>query len=638
MRRITLIGQLRYRFDNLMARGTAALVIGLGLFTALFIFIISLLDSITGIAASDDNPGPDLPQLLWSSLLHALGASSVGNDTGSPLFIGSMFVVTLGGIFIVSILIGIITSGIQRRLEALRRGRSFVVERNHTLVLGWSPQIFAVLSELMIANANQRRACIVILADRDVVDMDEEIRARVRRVGRTHIVLRTGNPLDMSDLEIANPNDARAIIIISPTREDADMHVIKTMLAILNHPHRRAEPYHIVAQIREAQNLEAARMIGCDEAQLLLESDLISRIIAQTCRQSGLSVVYTELLNFEGDEIYFAAAPSLVGKRFGDVLLAYEDSAVMGLHTNGGCPLLNPPMDRLVAAGDQVIAISADDNTVKPSPLTNMQIDESAIVQSRTTARAPERTLLLGWNRRGLSTLTQLDNYAPPESEVMIVAHAPDTRINAAEQVRETAARLKNLRVTFREGDSADRYLLDRLSIPSYQHVIVLSYADMLETQEADAKTLVTLLHLRDIRERSQQKFSIVSEMLDLRNRQLAEVTQADDFIVSDHLVSLLMAQAAENKYLKTVFDELFRPEGSEIYLKPAEEYVRLAHAITFYTVVESARRRNEVALGYRLNRYASAADRAYGVVVNPNKSDPVAFEPGDKVIVLAEE
>jgi hypothetical protein len=35
--------------------------------------------------------------------------------------------------------------------------------------------------------------------------------------------------------------------------------------------------------------------------------------------------------------------------------------------------------------------------------------------------------------------------------------------------------------------------------------------------------------------------FSIVSEMLDLRNRELMESAKVDDFIVSDHLVSLML-------------------------------------------------------------------------------------------------
>ena len=46
--------------------------------------------------------------------------------------------------------------------------------------------------------------------------------------------------------------------------------------------------------------------------------------------------------------------------------------------------------------------------------------------------------------------------------------------------------------------------------------------------------------------------------MPDVRNRQLAEVTRADDFIVSDSLVSLLLSQIAENRDLNAVFGDLF--------------------------------------------------------------------------------
>ena len=58
--------------------------------------------------------------------------------------------------------------------------------------------------------------------------------------------------------------------------------------------------------------------------------------------------------------------------------------------------------------------------------------------------------------------------------------------------------------------------------------------------QEADAKTLICLLHLRDISNKTGKSLSIVSEMLDNKNRVLAEVTKADDYIVSDRLISLI--------------------------------------------------------------------------------------------------
>ena len=52
-------------------------------------------------------------------------------------------------------------------------------------------------------------------------------------------------------------------------------------------------------------------------------------------------------------------------------------------------------------------------------------------------------------------------------------------------------------------------------------------------------------------------------------------MAEADDFIVSNTLVSLMVSQVAENEHLVKVFDELFSAGGCEIYLKPATDYVR---------------------------------------------------------------
>ena len=123
-----------------------------------------------------------------------------------------------------------------------------------------------------------------------------------------------------------------------------------------------------------------------------------------------------------------------------------------------------------------------------------------------------------------------------------------------------------------------------------------------------------------------------------MRNRALAEVTRADDFIVSDRLISLLLTQVSENKALSAVFADLFDAEGSEIYLQPAADYVATGRAVDFYTVVEAARRRGEVAIGYRLRAQANDPLHDYGVVVNPRKSEEVTFGAGDRIIVVAED
>jgi hypothetical protein len=98
-----------------------------------------------------------------------------------------------------------------------------------------------------------------------------------------------------------------------------------------------------------------------------------------------------------------------------------------------------------------------------------------------------------------------------------------------------------------------------------------------------------------------------------------------------------MLSQISENKDLGEVFADLFNADGSEIYLKPAADYVKTGQPLNFYTVVEAARRRGEVAIGYRIMAKSGDASAGYGVTLNPDKADTLTFSPADRVVVLAE-
>ena len=316
--------KFKYRFDNLMSRGTPAMVGMLFVLWLIVVFVAGAIISAAGFVQEGETGKLPFGEAVWESLMRTLNSGTMGGDTGTGFRIVMLFV-TLGGIFVVSALIGVLSNGLEDQMDRLRKGRSQVLENNHSLVLGWSPQIFTVLNELMIANENQSNARIVVMADKDKVEMEDEIRERVEVRGRTRIICRNGAPIDPKDLEIASPHQAKSIIVLPPENNDPDTDVIKTVLAITNNPNRRAEKYHIVTQLRHAKNLPVLKLVGeNDHVQAILTGDLIARIVAQTSRQSGLSVVYTELMNFGGDEIYFKHEPALTGKTYGAALLAYE--------------------------------------------------------------------------------------------------------------------------------------------------------------------------------------------------------------------------------------------------------------------------------------------------------------------------
>jgi voltage-gated potassium channel Kch len=638
-RRLSLRDRLRYAFDNSLARGPIALIGWLALISLMAIVLAAALIHFARIT-QDGGETLSFFEAFWESLVRTLDSGTFGGDTGWSFRL-VMLAVTLAGVFFVSALIGIVNNGLDSRMAQLRKGHSIVLENNHTLILGWSPKIFTIVSELVIANANQQKPRVVILAEKDVVEMKDEIAAHVGDTGKTRVIYRTGSPLELSHLEIVNPHTARSIIILAPESADPDSEVIKTILALTNHPRRQAERYHIVAELVDIRNLAVAQLAGTDEVKFVIGSDVIARLVVQTARQSGLSMVYTELLDFSGDEIYFQVEPQLVGRKFGEALFAYEDSTVIGLRYHAGGVQLNPPMDTIVQPGDQLVAISEDDDTVRvsgkvtawPELEQQLNIDLTAIGAPHPIEAVPERTLLLGWNSQGPLIVDELDRYVSDGSSLVVVADVPELPVILE---RECGA-AHSQTVTCRVADTTDRRVLDGLELSTYQQVIILCYSDTLDQQQADARTLITLLHLRDIKEKHGYRFRIVSELLDVRNRQLAEVAHADDFIVSNRLISLMLTQISENPELKAVFTDLFAPEGSEIYLKPAREYVASERTINFYTIVEAARRRGEVAIGYRRASLASDASRAYGIVVNPDKSVPVTFEANDFIVVLAE-
>jgi ion channel POLLUX/CASTOR len=626
----TLINLLRYRFDNFMARGTVALVSGLALVSFVFILLMAVLVNLSGIAP-EDGDRLSLPEALWGVLMRTLDSGTVGGDTGW-VFRLTMLFVTFGGIFVVSTLIGLLSSGIDAKLEDLRQGRSRVIETDHIVILGWSLQVFTLISELALANANRPDTCIVILSEADKVEMETALYDTLGKLPRIRLVCRTGSPSNMADLGIVSIQTARSIIILNSAQDHADAQLVKTLLAITNIPRSQPQPYHIVAQVQTAKTLDVIRIVGQNQVETLLTNDLISRIVVQTCRQSGLSVVYMDLLDFSGNEIYFKTEPVLQRKTYGHALLAYNDSTVIGIQSADGAIRLNPPSHTLIQAGEQIILISEDDDTSHLSSHTDTLIDFQAIRATEQASAKAEHTLILGWNDRVCTIIQQLDQYVASGSTVTVVAEFPGAEVDLSEET----LKLQNQTVRYQQGDPTDREVLENLNLTQYNHAVVLCNPD-LEVEQADAQTLMTLLHLRDISDRHHHTFQVVTEILDVRNQALAQVARPDDFVISEQLISLMLAQVSEQKSINAVLSDLFNPDGSEIYLKPVVDYVEVDRPVNFYTIVESAKKRGESAIGYRCKADANNVARSYGVVINPSKNQPIEFKPEDAIILLAE-
>ncbi|MCS6823489.1 MAG: NAD-binding protein [Cytophagaceae bacterium] len=626
--------RLRYYFDNIVMKGALAHMIVLVLLFVLTSILSGIMIKVTGIEEVRGKH-PTFFEAIWSGFTHAIDPGTIGGDSEWHLRIG-MLVPTIIGIFLVSSLISIINTAFTSKIQELKKGRSLVIEQGHTVIFGWSPKVVSIIKELMIAHANQKYSCIVILSEENVDVMKDEINNKIGSTGKTKVIFRHGNPRDPNDIHIANINYAKSIILMSPVGNESDAFVVKSLLAIVNHPQRRKEKYNIIAEIAHNSNREITQIAGNDEVTIVVSNDIIAKITVQAIRQTGLSVIYSDLIDFGNVEMYILPVKNSAGRTYKELIMGFENVYPIGVRDQSGKIILNPPADYTINKNDKVIVIAEDDSelTFHPNQIKSVNIESSKLLKKTSKIKHTQRTLFLGWNKKTSLVLYELDNYILPDSEAVIVADVDEDKID----IEELKSNLKNQTITFIHGDIKNRKTLLSLNLERFDDIVISSYSDVYGTQEADAVTIIALMHLRDIASKQNLKFNIVTEMMDVKSRNLAELYKVDDFIVSDLVISNILAQLSENKELAGVFQDLFSATGNEIYLKPASDYVELNKDVNLYELSAIALAKGETCIGYKIKEFSNDASKNFGLVLTPEKSRKVRFKEDDKIIIISEE
>jgi voltage-gated potassium channel Kch len=619
--------RLRYKFDTVLARGTIAVILWLGLITGAVVLVTGTLLSVLEIAVHGHQVG--IVEGVWQNLLRSFEPAAMEADTGWPLRLQSLFVV-LFGILVGSSLIGLIASGIERRVEELRKGRSEVIEENHVLILGWSEKIFPVIAELVLAHRGRRDSVIVVLADHDKIEMEDAIRARVPHLGHTRVVCRRGDPSNPADLALVSPYESRSVIALGNNHMDGDAQVIRSVLALMDDD--RFTSLRIVADCALPENADALREATAGHAIAIASSDLIARVTAQACRHTGLGTVFEEILDFGDVDIYFHAEPGLAGRRFGDLVLCYEQGAPIGIRYPDGVVDLNPPDDHVMAAGDSVVLVSdgIESIVLKPEPV------EPAL-PSPTVGAASQATctnlLLVGWNPLAPRILRELDKWAMPGSRIRILV---DGTLVSEEEVAVPG--LGNLEISVTSTYTSSPHKVAELCFAEdFERVVVLCYRSALTAEEADARALMTLLQLRQFRQDHPERgdgMSVLTEVLDIRDVKLARVAGAEDFIVSERITALMLAQLAEVPDREKVFADLFETSGSEVCMRPVSDYAHPQPDTPFGAYVAGAHRRGHLVIGYR-STGLRGKELASAIHLDPRKSALVDLKPEDRLIVV---
>ncbi len=207
-----------------MSKGSIALIGMLFLIISIVVTIASLISVMLGNGGIVEN--------IWTSIMHTIDAGTItGTNPNNHGFLAIMSIVTLCGLFVTSILIGIITTGFEEKLNALRKGNSNIIEYNHTLILGFNEDVFTIISELVEANSNHKNNCIVLLAPFDKERMELAISENIENLKTTRVICRSRQFTDSFTLKRCSIETCRSVII----NENRDFMTVKAILAINDH-------------------------------------------------------------------------------------------------------------------------------------------------------------------------------------------------------------------------------------------------------------------------------------------------------------------------------------------------------------------------------------------------------------------
>ncbi|MBZ8179897.1 CASTOR/POLLUX-related putative ion channel [Oscillatoria salina] len=644
---LSLKKRLRYQFDNFMSQGGFAVFLALlSAFFAAFVLMTLVRYMVELIF-----PNEGSPDILWEVFVQLIGLRDVGDDANFAAKIVGVFAIFIGLIFFSS-LVAFVTQTFEEQLLMLRKGKSIVVEKDHTLILGFTDRISDIIEELIVANESEEDAVIVILAEEDKEVMDDFFRNNIADFKTTRLVTRNGSVTNLKNLKKVGVNDAKSVIILNEAKgadlEDfkslSDSRVVKAILAVVAANEEVKLP-SIVVEIHSEQYRRLAETIAPGVVTTLNEADILARILVQTSRNVGLATVYLNLVGFEGNEFYFYR-PTLGWKNisFSKLQFHLPGTIPLGVRQIDGSLMLNPPKDYVLANNDEAIVLAEDDSAIEFYPEPTVQPREIGYQDELKVAeRKMEKYLLIGWNNKTAIALGEYAKYVIPGSQVNLVVRDLTDEIKAKFDQIAKAYPDVNLQVKEVNVDSIEQ--LKTLCPYEFDSIAILAGSGK-KAEEIDAKTLTILLELRQIfREYTAQTANkvmtdLIAEIINTEDTDLVVKAGVKDFLLSNQFVSKILAQVSQEPDVMSIYLDLFSADGSELYIKPISLYFpeEVVRQVTFADCVLAAQSRDEICLGVRINSEIGIREKNYGINLLPKLDRRLFLSLDDALITLAED
>ena len=606
-----MLERLKYRLSEHLNKGIGAqillltvLTVGLICFLALVVFAlqpVSFFESIWEVTSWVLDPGTYSDTIVFSKRIVALLA-------------------TLFGILLMSSLIGLISAAIIDNIERVRNGIGKVSASDYTLIIGWNYRIFTLINELITANENQDSHTIVVLSSVEKNRMDNDIRLNVNLTKGIKILTRSIDLLTVSNYSLISIQEARSIILLSDSSVREDVGILK-MLIILDKMLLNQE-IPIVFEISSFGQYRTISPILKENHYSVVKENVFSQALVQVMLQSGLTRVFNELFSFDGAEIYIYDIPAqFVGRSYAAMVMGVTNGSVIGILNSNSETLLNPTPHFRISSGDKVILVLEDDD-----PLEIMEYEynnEHRPSVAKKDLFTIENILILGFNNDLKDILNEICSYTETFFTVHVVSDSiPNGYFINSEKYKFIPYNNRHF----------DYEFLTSLDYNKYDRILILN-CDYISPEESDTYAISAFSMLKDIFKKLDDRPKVTLQLAVENNRGLLESDMFSDFLVSDSIISGMLAQLSENPLLTKCYEELINHKGCELYFIPLNLLVEKGESSRM-TVLEAYE--VSVGMGFSLVGVKLISTDDYRIVLNPHKECALELSELDELIVIA--
>ena len=641
----------QYNFDNFMSKGGFSVFLALlSLFFSAFV-LMTVARYVSEWFFPNQDP-QDYGGFPWDVFVQLIGLRDTGDNANLATKVVGVITIFVG-LVLFSSLVAFITQQFESRLELLRKGRSPVVEENHTLILGFSDRIIDIVKELVVANESENDAVIVILSQESKEEMDDFLRNNlVGTIKPTRLVTRSGSITSVNDLSKVGVKVAKSVVILNEAKpsdpEDiktlSDARLLKAILAVVAANGEDNLP-PIVAELYLEQYRRLAENIVPGVVTTLNEADILARILVQTSRNAGLAAVYLNLVGFQGNEFYFYHPDSnWHNLTFGALPFHFSHGMPIGVRHADKTLTIKPSKHYKLADDDEVIILAEDDSTIQFYPQPVVQPKELSYAnQSRTLERKTEKYLVIGWNSKAPIILKEYAKYLVEGSQVNLVAQDLTDEVQAEfDKIAKTYPHIK-MEAWQISVNSVEQ--LVTLNLHEFNSISILAGSGE-NAEEIDAKVLTTLLELRQVFQNytvetgNKVTTELIAEIIDSEDTDLVIQAGVKDFLLTNQLVSKILAQVSQQPEVISIYRDLFSAEGSELYIKPISLYfpAEQISKLTFADCILAAQHREEVCIGVKFNAIGQQKDKNFGIDLVPSLHQQLNLTLNDALITLAED